>query len=233
MERKVFLWILLGSLLAVAAAILLPGGRSPDVAPLLPWDIQIDASGNSRVLGVVLGETTLAEARKRYRDTGEVNLFVSRDGEFSAEAYFQRLFLSGIKADLVLSLGLPQDLAQEMYERGLRVSRLASGNKKIDLQQRDLQRIAEMPIVHITYLPAHDLDPGLIKQRFGSPATRHGEPESATVHWLYPASGLDIAVNVDGREVLQYVRPADFQRLSAPLEAAARPDPILRKRPAD
>ncbi len=221
MEKKIFFGVFFGSLLAVAAAIFLPGGRTPGDAPLLPWDIQVDARGNNRVLGVVLGETTLAEAEQRYRDSATVNLFLSPDGEYSAEAYFQRLFLSGIKADLVLALDLPPDLAREMYERGLRVSQLASGNQKIDLRERDLERIAGMPITHITYLPALDLDSELLEQRFGVPAERYREAESDTVHWLYPESGLDIALNPQGREVLQYVQPQEFQRLRAPLDNAA------------
>jgi hypothetical protein len=47
------------------------------------------------------------------------------------------------------------------------------------------------------------------------------------VHLLYPPLGLDVVVDGDGKELLQYVAPRDFERLRAPLlatmpEAAAR-----------
>jgi len=38
------------------------------------------------------------------------------------------------------------------------------------------------------------------------------------VHWLYPAIGLDLTVNDKGKEVLLYVKPADFSRVTAPLQ---------------
>ena len=33
-----------------------------------------------------------------------------------------------------------------------------------------------------------------------------------SAHWQYPDKGLDITVNADAREVLQYVAPTQFER---------------------
>jgi hypothetical protein len=53
-------------------------------------------------------------------------------------------------------------------------------------------------------------------QRFGAPAERIRQGETLE-HFLYPARGLDIVLDSKGKEVLQYVAPADFARLRAPL----------------
>jgi hypothetical protein len=56
----------------------------------------------------------------------------------------------------------------------------------------------------------------VILQRFGAPAERIRQGETLE-HFLYPAQGLDIVLDSKGKEVLQYVAPADFARLRAPL----------------
>ena len=54
-------------------------------------------------------------------------------------------------------------------------------------------------------------------QRFGEPLRRIQEAGGIS-HWLYPDKGLDIAINPDGKEVLQYINPADFSRIIEPLQ---------------
>jgi hypothetical protein len=218
MEKKIFLGLLGLSLLALAAAILLPGGRSPDPSPRLPWDIRVDASGEARVFGLTLGRSTLAQAREVFEVQDELSLFVSPKGRLDVESYFQRVYLSGIRADLVVKLLVDEQTAAEMYDRGTRISQLGGGVKKVTLAQPDLARLEQAPIGLLTYLPAADLEPSLIAGRFGEPARRLEEP-GGVVHWLYPDRGLDIAVNPDGKEVLQYVPPRLFESLvTAPLE---------------
>ena len=220
MERKLVAFVATLSLLAIALAVFLPGGRNPDEFPKLPWKIHLDSEGNSRVLGVTLGRTTLAEAQEAFGAEAKINLFAPPDRHYAVEAYFERLFLSGIKADLVLTLDLPQQEAAQIYRRGLRVSKLSSGSRKVDLSPEDRLAMLQRPISHITYLPAADLEPELIGNLFGEPARRISGKTGAT-HWLYPEKGLDIAVNPDGQEVFQYVPPARFAQLVNPLEQTA------------
>ena len=217
MERKLVAFVATLSLLAVAVAVFLPGGRSPDEFPKLPWKIQLDPQGNSEVLGVTLGRTTLEEAQEAFGAEAKINLFASPDQHYAVEAYFERLFLSGIKADMILALDLPQQQADGIYRRGLRVSKLGSGSRKVDLAPEDERALLQQPISHITYLPAADLEPELLGSLFGEPARRIPGKAGVT-HWLYPEKGLDIAVNPDGKEVFQYVPPARFAQLIEPLE---------------
>ncbi|MCW8905782.1 MAG: hypothetical protein OQL28_00905 [Sedimenticola sp.] len=217
MERKLFLGILSVTLVALAIALLLPGGRTPDREPRLPWLIEVNELGALKVFGITLGESTLQQARENLQDQGKVTLFQSPEGQYRTEAYFQRLFLSGLKADLVLTLAVGVNEAQEMFERGERISQMGSGTRKIELSSRDLEALSQAPVASITFIPAADLDADLLSGRFGEPARRVKETGSEIVHWLYPERGLDIALNPDGKEVFQYVKPADFGQLTEPL----------------
>jgi len=218
MDKKIILGVLLGSALIIVVGILLPppqGGRSQ----FLPWQVAHTADGSTRVFGITLGKTTLAEAERMLNGAAEVTLFVTADGEHRVEAYFDKVGLGGFAAKLVLVLQLPPGEVQAMFDHGVRISTLGSGANKVTLASEDLRRVYGMPVASLTYLTRATLDDSLIRQRFGQPAGRIREPESGTTHWLYPALGLDIALDAKGRAVLQYVPPTQFDALAAPLRA--------------
>ena len=212
MDKKILLALFGLTIVALAAAILLPSGRAPDVKPKLPWDIQLDASGNSRVFGLTLGESTLGEARQVFEVQDKLSLFVSPEGDRDFESYFQRVYLSGIRADIIIKLVVDDKTSTEMYERGSRISQLGGGIKKVNLSKPDEARLGSAAIGLITYLPGADLEPALITRRFGEPVRRITEPNGVE-HWLYPDRGIDIAVNADGKEVIHYIPPSMFQAL--------------------
>ncbi|WP_210394916.1 hypothetical protein [Motiliproteus sediminis] len=217
MDRKIILSLLAVILLVLAVAILMPGGRQADSQPKLPWQIQLDEQGRTQVFGLTLGASTLSDAQQLLQQQAKATLFLSPEGIYSAEAYFQRAALSGLRADFVLTMTLSQEAAARMFDRGLRLSKLGSGVQKVELSQSDLAELGSTPIDHITYIPGTDLEPDLIKRHFGEPTRQISESNGIT-HWLYPQKGLDIAVNPDGKEVFQYLPPGQFERLLAPLQ---------------
>lgn len=218
MERKLILGILGATLIALAAAILLPGGRTVDKDPKLPWLITVEPSGALSVFGLTLGETTLDEVRDLFHEQGKINLFFSPEMDtYAIEVYFQRIFLSGLRADMVFTLDIDNSTASKMYERGLRISKISSGAKKIDLAAEDQDALKQAKISHITYIPAADLDDKLVASRFGEPSERLQEQGTDITHWLYPDKGLDIAVNPDGKEIFQYITPKNFDQVIKPL----------------
>ncbi|MCW8890364.1 MAG: hypothetical protein OQL20_06885 [Sedimenticola sp.] len=218
MDRKIFFSILAISLLALAAAILLPGGRTVNEHPKLPWDVKVDEQGKVTVFELTLGKSTLEQARQSFQAQGKANLFLTPDNRYVVEVYFQRLYLSGIRADIVLNMELEEAKAMAMFERGERISRMGNGTRKIELSSDDMAVLAHERILYITYLPAADLEEPLILSRFGEPESRVQEEESAITHWLYTAKGMDIGVNPDGKEVIQYVNPGDFSKVMKPLQ---------------
>ena len=215
MARKIALILAATGIAAVAITLLLPSGRPPDEDPRLPWKITVQADGYSSVFGITLGKTTLAEAQRTLEMEAKINLFVSPTESYSVEGYFERLYLSGIKADMVVVMDISHSDAAMLFRRGLRVSKLGSGTRKISLAPEDRSAVLHLPIGHITYLPATDLDAELIKNLFGEPTHKQLETNGVT-HWFYPDKGLDIALNPNGKEVFQYVSPSQFGTLLAP-----------------
>lgn len=216
MERNIIGGLLIATLLGLAIAILIPGGKSTDTSPMLPWQVTIDANGNSSVFGITMDQSTLSDAENLYQKKSTVSLFASPDNNYAIEAFFERLYLSGIRANLVMNIDIDPNTAAQMMERGIRISRLGSGSSKVTLNEEDLKRIGASTISLITYLPATDLDEELIQKRFGEPKERIPEA-SGTVHWLYPDKGLDIALSPKTKEVFQYIPPARFEQIRTPL----------------
>jgi hypothetical protein len=98
-----------------------------------------------------------------------------------------------------------------------------STTRRYTLASTDLAAAMQAPISGVSLIPQAQLDAATVVQRFGEPAQRvaRGEGDAAVEHLLYPAKGLDVVVSAKGKELLQYVAPAQFTRLSQPLQAAS------------
>ena len=224
MHKKITFGILVVGVLVIAVSLLTPvpvdkEGSSQDLpmAQFLPWQIEPTTQGSIRVFGLTLGESTLQEAEDLYHGGAKVSLFVSPESIYKVEAYFDKVILGGLSAQFVLVMALSQEQQMAMYQRGARVSNLGSGKKKVTLTGEDLQTVFATPIASLAYLTRTRLDDELLLKRFGEPAQRIRESENNTTHWLYPDLGLDVALNDEGRAVLQYVSPKEFSGLMKPL----------------
>ncbi len=229
MHKKITFGVLVVGVLVIAVSLLTPvpvdhgstknKGSSQDLptAQFLPWQIEPTTQGSIRVFGLTLGESTLQEAEKMYHGGAKVSLFVSPESIYKVEAYFDKVILGGLSAQFVLVMALSQEQQMAMYQRGARVSNLGDGRKKVTLTGEDLQTVFATPIASLAYLTRARLDDELLRKRFGEPAQRIRESENNTTHWLYPELGLDVALNDEGRAVLQYVSPKDFSGLMEPL----------------
>lgn len=221
MDRKLVVSILAAAVLGFIAIMLFPGNRDREGPHKLPWDVTLDDRGRVRVLGLTLGQTTLAELQALFGEDGEINLFSPAAGQYSVESYFEQIYLSGLRADFVVSLDAPQETLAAMYDHGLRVSRLPGGTQRVKLDPADVAALRQAPIRHLTYLPQARLDEALLERRFGAPAERITETESGIVHWIYPDKGIDLARDPKGKIVIQYVDPRELPGIVAALKAHA------------
>lgn len=220
MGKNTFLSVLLFTILAVGIGVfVLPGKQPGDVH--LPWQITVSPEGDLHVLGVVVGRTTLAEAEHAFKEPAEVSLFARKSGEKSIEAYFDSVDISGLKARIVVVMSVDAATLNGMFDRGVRVANMGGGRHKVTLADDDMQQLMKMPIASLTYIPKINLTDEMVQSRFGEPAERIAEPGDKVVHWLYPDKGLDLALDTEGKEVLQYVRPSSFEQIRAPLHQAA------------
>ncbi len=217
MARHTFLWVLGFTLVAVAVGLFLPG-RSIEKPDNMPWQVE-RVGDTTRVFGIELGKTTLSDVERLINEPAEVSLF-NREGQRIVEAYFDRVDFSGLRARMVLVMDLSKEELDGMFHRGVRIAKLGSGANKVTLADEDMRKVGNTPVVAITYIPRINLDAAIIEKRFGEPTRRISEKEGMIEHWLYAEKGLDVALDPEGKEVLQYVLPSRFTAsLLQPLEA--------------
>ena len=225
MDRKIILSVVSAAFIGFFAVLLLMPPTIKDEVVRLPWRVTMDPAGRTQVFGFTLGQTPLGEVRSFFGEDGTINLFKNAGGPapLGVEVFFEQVYLQSLRADIVITLDVDQATLAAMYERGLRISQLESGGKKIKLDPADVDTLLTRPIRSITYLPQARLSTEVIEKRFGTPTERRIEPESKIVHWLYPDRGFEIARHPKGKVVIQYVNRADFARLIEPLGDQGRP----------
>ena len=215
MDKKIIGGVIALTVVSITVLLMLPepAKQAPDT---LPWKITHPSPDTSRVFGITLGQSSLGELERVFKEQTEVSLFKASDGKMLVEAFFDELNLNGLKAKFVLTIAVPAEELDGMFNRGLRMNSTPSG-KRITLSADDLVRVRNAPVASLTYLPSVRLEEELITKRFGTPAQRIRETKSGAVHWLYPQHGLDVTLGGEEKPLLQYVSPKNFELLRAPL----------------
>ena len=192
-----------------------PGEAAPPLQGA-PWQVDTPAPGTSRVFGLVLPGSTLGPLRQRWGDELKVAVIASRDGSLALEAYLEQFSAGGVAGRLVLvfEAGAADLAAWRAARPG---TPTGTGAWRHPLAGAAAALADAAPLVGLSFIPLAQLDGETLQARFGPPAARLPGGERLE-HWLYPALGLAVALDAQGKEVLQYVAPADFERrLAAPL----------------
>ena len=210
-------------LIALLLPFLLPSaGKVEGVDPNsnLPWQITTDGQGGSSVFGLRPGVSTLAEVKQRLGGDLDVAIIAAPQEAGSLEGFYSQLRLGFVMAKVIVTVDASPELVSAMRERALKAQYMESSTRKIRLHPDDLAAAEKLPVRAIVVIPSVNLDEATVVERFGKPAERLPVSEKR-VHLLYPEKGLDVTVDTDGKELLQYVAPRDFSLLRAPLSAAA------------
>jgi hypothetical protein len=210
----------------VLAALILPF-LIPDIAKRegvdpnanLPWQIELDGKGGSTVFGLQPGVSTLADVRQRLGGEIEVAIIAEPDQAGTLEGYYAQASLGFVMARVIITLDVAETAVVAMRERALKAKHMESTTRKITLSPEDLAVADALPIKAISVIPTVNLDEVTVIQRFGQPGERLVVSEKR-VHLLYADKGLDVVVDADGKELLQYVAPRQFALLREPLRAA-------------
>ena len=190
-----------------------------DVYPrqnIYPWQIKLLPEGKSRVFGITLGESTLNDASILFEREYKLGLFETANQPLSLEAYFNEVTLGGISGKFVLTLEASQEELAELLKNTIKRKVLGSGAKRYSLGRETTTALEQKRIKSLSYIPYINLDEEIINKRFGEPAERIIIDEKRQ-HLLYPELGLDLLLDEDGKELLQYVTPAEFEQLRQPL----------------
>jgi hypothetical protein len=219
---------LLAGLAVLVVALALPllhlagGGAPVVVSDGLPWQVQRQGE-TVRVFGLTLPGSTLGDAQGQWGDGLQVAVMAARGRPGALEAYVERHEAGGIVGRLVLATELPPEAVTRLQENAAKIEPVDADTRRYALRAEDRAALARTALVGITFLPSVNLDAVTLRQRFGEPAETRREGERLQ-HWLYPALGLAIVLDAEGKEVLQYVAPAEFERrLRAPLLNATAP----------
>jgi hypothetical protein len=172
----------------------------------LPWQIDSLPGGETRVFGIVLGRTTLGEAIDLFGDDDMDLAILAAPRETGVlEAYFSQHSAGPITGKLILILDLAPDVLSSMRKRAYQ----DGGTRRYHLHPDDLPIAYQAPVSIINFMPSFNLDEEIAETRFGTPVEIiQANPQQK--HWLYPDKGLDVILNTDGKEVLQYLPPGEF-----------------------
>ena len=209
-------------LVALVVPFLIPGlakqeGLNPEAD--LPWQIEVDGQGGSRVFGLQPGASTLAQVKQKLGNEVEVAIIAEPNETGALEAYYGQDALGFVLARVIVTVDAGAEAVLAMRERALKAKHMESTTRRITLHPDDLAAADRLPIRAISVIPTVNLDEATVMQRFGEPGERLVVSEKRT-HLLYPKFGLDVMVDKDGKELLQYVAPRHFARLRDPLLAA-------------
>jgi hypothetical protein len=134
----------------------------------------------------------------------------------SLEMYYGQYRAGLLSAKLILGADVDADTIALMRENAAERKVLETGARKYLLDRNDHAKAFSAVIETIACVPAVNLDHEIIIKRFGE--TDEVIQKGGVTHYLYPDKGLDVILNEDGKEVLQYVAPAEFSRLREPLD---------------
>ncbi len=213
---------LLGGLILVAliAPFLLPKPPPPSSPAHLPWNIEVLPEGRSRVFGLTLPQSTLDEARALHGPDLELGLIMEHDRALALEAYQASANLGFTTGKLILTLAVPAAELTAIAGRATDAKPLPSGAHRLALAPEDARAAGRWPVSGVAFIPSIDLDEQTVLARFGEPAERIPAGPGRS-HLLYPSRGLDLLLDAEGRELLQYVAPSAFEALVAPLRSGA------------
>jgi hypothetical protein len=235
--------IALGAALAIVVASFVPtawvmlsadGSLSQPPSRDAPWDADVAADGAVRALGLRLPGSTLGDLRTLWGDELQVALMVTQGSAASLEASVERARPGGVAGRLLVTAQADPGQLVRWQAGALRGEATSPRTRRLTLQPQDLAEALRAPVTSVGFVPQVQLDAELVRRRFGEPRQVVAESPGRE-HWLYPERGLALALDADGRELLQFVAPAQFEvLLRAPLMQAARraqPPPAVRTGP--
>jgi len=205
--------MLFARLLPLLLALFLAACGGQDDKPAF-WEVEPAPDGEtSRVFGITLGASPYAEMAAQTRARPRFALFEEERGR-SVEVFFKEVYFGRFTGRLYGQLA-PSEETLSALKEAAGEGRAIEGGRRWDLDVREGE-LDEATVTALTFIPHADFGDGVIRGRFGEPAEiRRGTGRQR--HYLYPERGIDVALDPDGKEVVQYVPPAQFHRIRQPL----------------
>lgn len=177
----------------------------------MPWHITVHDSNHVEVFGIVLNRTTLAQARDHFGKLDGVALFQNEQGEYSLEAYFGKLSIGPFSTRIIANLSASQGELESLTEHTIKRVTTKDGSQRWTLKSDKQLEQSLRAISSLSYIPVYSgMDQNFIREHFGEPESRKVVDETAQI-WFYPKQGVKIMVDNDGKELFEYMAPAQFK----------------------
>jgi hypothetical protein len=213
MHANRFIWLTVLLVVTALAACSNDTQNGSELVTGFPWQIERLPNGATRVFGIVPGQTTLGEAMAQLGNDKELAIIAAPGETGSLEAYYSHYTAGRIEGRLILVADIEPEALASMQTR----ARRDGGTRRLLLDEADLPTARRAAVRAITFMPTFNLDEEIARARFGIPA--EVLPVSAQErHLLYPELGLDLVLNADGKDILQYLPPDDFAAYRAQLQ---------------
>jgi len=179
----------------------------------MPWQITLHDQNRLEVFGVVLNQTTLEQARQQFGQLEGIALYQSEHGDYSLEAYFGKVTIGRFNARLIANLDVSQDELEALTSHAVKRVKTEEGSTRWTLNADKQQEQGSRKIRTLSYIPDYSkLDADYIRQRFGEPESFSVVNETTQL-WVYPQLGVRILIDTQGRELFEYISPAQFKLL--------------------
>jgi hypothetical protein len=189
------------------------------VTGLYPWQIDILAEGKTRVFGLILTETTLAEVDRLFGMQPDIAIYENKN-YLTLEAYYKNVSHGGLIGSFIFTLDIPAELLQKIKKSSFKKKPVEGNELKYELDKPAAEQVKSFIVKDLIYIPTVQLDEKIIISRFGQPAEKIKlRTKEVGWHYLYPEKGLDLIFKEDGKEILQYAAPKNFNLLLEPLQS--------------
>lgn len=190
-----------------------------EIVEAYPWQITILPDGKSRIFGIVLEESILKEVDVTLKSTPKIALFEA-DKKLALEAYYKNVSLGGLIGSFIITLNASDEQLHKIKQASVKQERVENNGKRYELDKPTSESLKSLVIKNLIYIPTVQLNEETIVKRFGEPAYKIKlKTKEKGWHYLYPEKGLDLIYMEEGKEVLQYVLPKNFNVLLVPLQS--------------
>lgn len=192
-------------------------GNEKPVVQAYPWQVSILADGSSQVFGIVLGKTSLKKVDAILKIAPKMALF-EVNNKMTLEAYYKNISLGGLIGSFIFTLDITAEQLREIKNKSAQKKPAENNGFRYELDKPTADKSKTFIVKNLIYIPAVQLDEKMIVKRFGKPAQKIKiKAKEVSRHYLYPEKGLDLIYHEEGKEVLQYIEPKNFNLLLAPL----------------
>lgn len=204
MEKRIILGIIIGAsvlFLMIYAATSQIQNQARNLA--MPWDSYKNPQGKTVAFGLTLGQATLGQAMQYFGTEAKVSLFETDDKKYSLEVYLNSSKAGAIKAQVVLNLSLTPEKRQYLLANATKKQRMPSKNNQYSFAPFVQNKLLELTVSGISFIPKANLDKTVIIARFGQPDNIN-TISKILEKWHYHKKGLILTFHANNKEILEY-----------------------------